>query len=166
MVGPPSFSYAAEMLAPNKFAAWTSTHVANDRKFGRKVFRYHPRSDTHSKMLCNLVFEDLLVACPTLASHISRGDVVGVINAAVKFPNGKTKTLDLAVGEPAESITSSNTRVAPTAHALSQLRISCEAKQCMTEHSKKLREIWESTLTAGKYLFSLMRVRFAPANPK
>lgn len=131
------------MLAPERFAAWMCTHVANDHKFGRKLFRYHPRSDTHSKTLCRFVFEDLLEACSTLAAQVHRGEVVGVINAEFTFPNGKTKTLDLAIGEPAELITPSSPGDDPTVRALLRLRLSCEAKQCMTEHSKTKPRIFD-----------------------
>ena len=89
---------ARNALAPELFALWTSGNIANDKKFGRRVFRYHPRSDEHSKMLCALVLRDLVNLCPLLAVHAKEGKVVAGINALYGFPNGKTKTLDLAIG--------------------------------------------------------------------
>ena len=57
------------MLAPTRFVEWMSNHTAKDKKHGRVVYRYHPRSDEHSKKLCSLVLEDLLAACATLRQH-------------------------------------------------------------------------------------------------
>lgn len=91
-------------LAPDRFVDWMSGHTANDKKHGRTVYRYHPRSDEHSKTLCRMVLEDLLEACPPLREHVETRVVVGKINAALTFPSGKAKNLDLAVGTPADPI--------------------------------------------------------------
>jgi hypothetical protein len=115
-------------LAPERFATWMSGHTANDKKHGRKVFRYQPRSDEHSKMLCRMVLDDLLLVCPPMAAHVRTGQVVGLVNARHTFANGKTKNLDLAIGTP-------NTQPGVN-NPINQLRVSIEAKQCMTEHSK------------------------------
>jgi hypothetical protein len=116
------------ILAPERFAAWMSGHTANDKKHGRRVYRYHPRSDEHSKVLCRMVLEDLLANCPLLAEQVSAGVVVGRVNAKHTFGNGKTKNLDLAIGTPGDQQILD--------HPISSLRVSIEAKQCMTEHSK------------------------------
>lgn len=124
------------MGAPENFAAWMSTHIANDRQHGRTVYRYHPRSDYHSRALCQLILADLLAACPVLAAHARMGSVVGGVNAKVTFSNGNSKTLDLAIGLP---VSPGRAPVAPLVIEMApigQLRISIEAKQCMTEHSK------------------------------
>src|SRR4051812_19907023 len=97
----------AGLLAPVAFAAWMSTRIANDKKHGRQVYRYHPRSDEHSKRLCALVLDDLQSVCPGLAKDLAAGKVVAGINALVEFANGKTKTLDLAIGEPASGLSDS-----------------------------------------------------------
>jgi len=122
-------------LAPEKFAEWMSTYVARDIKFGRAVFRYHPRSDEHSKVLCRMVLEDLTAACPLLAEHIRSGQVVCGINAKFQFPNGKRKTLDLAIGTPATPIAGVVEKPRSTI-PLATVRLACEAKQTMTEHIK------------------------------
>lgn len=131
------------MKAPNRFVEWMSEHTANDRKFGRTVFRYHPRSDEHSKMLCQFILDDLIAASPELAKQIDQGFVVGGVNLPFRFPNGKEKTLDLAVGRPKKH---SNGALFPARHGAQEIvdvRISCEAKQCMTEHSKTKPRIFD-----------------------
>ena len=134
----------AGLLAPSAFANWLSSKIANDKKHGRKVYRYHPRSDEHSKKLCALVLDDLKSVCPALAKDMETGAVVGGINSDVEFENGKTKALDLAIGQPAAAVsetmlltgTETNTKI-------KRVRISCEAKQCMTEHSKTKPRIFD-----------------------
>lgn len=122
--------------APIKFTEWMSSYVANDKKFGRKIFRYHPRSDQHSKLLCALIFNDLMEACPSLRKDITEGRVVCGINSACSFPNGKTKTLDLAIGEPLNPVLGLPPQVLMSDQPIKDVRISCEAKQAMTEHQK------------------------------
>lgn len=123
-----------------------SLHVANDKKHRRRIYRYHPRSDAHSKQLCELVLADLLVACPLLAEHARAGVVVGGTNILHTFANGKTKTLDLAIGTPATDVSPPVSSVGTptiTKATIKQLRISIEAKQCMTEHSKTKPRIFD-----------------------
>jgi hypothetical protein len=122
-----------------------SGHRANDKKFGRKVFRYHPRSDEHSKMICRLVLEDLFAACPLLAEHARTRQVVGGINAPCTFSSGKSKTLDLAIGLPGGECKPESAEEEPTllTGAIGRLRFSCEAKQCMTEHGKTQPRIFD-----------------------
>lgn len=133
----------ADRFAPELFATWMSNHVANDKKFGRKVFRYHPRSDEHSKSLCKMILNDFIRACPLLADHIRNGTVVCAINTEFDF-NGKTKTLDLAIGEPADPVMPT-TLDSPLSSKvrMSHIRFSCEAKQTMTEHSKSIPRLFD-----------------------
>jgi len=134
--------------APQIFAAWMSGNVAKDKKFGRKVFRYHPRSDEHSTMLCTLMLQDIVRACPLLTLHAREGKVVAGINAKYKFPNGKKKTLDLALGSPIGRV-SPQTSGSPIAFGeIGRLLIACEAKQCMTEHSKTQPRIFDELSSA------------------
>lgn len=122
--------------APERFCEWTSTYLANDKKFGRKIFRYHPRSDQHSKIICALIFQDLMEACPTLRRHIQEGVVVCGINSSCSFSNGKTKTLDLAIGVPLHPDLKMPQPALMSDQPIKDVRISCEAKQVMTEHQK------------------------------
>lgn len=111
-------------------------HRAKDHKFGRKVFRYHPRSDEHSKMLCRLILDDLLAACPALNRQALAREVVGGPNLKCRLANGKTKALDLALGEPVEGFATARDPAPMLIAPVARLRIACEAKQCMTEHGK------------------------------
>lgn len=129
--------------APERFVKWMSNHTANDKKHGRKVYRYHPRSDEHSKILCRMVLEDLLGACPLLAEHAKRRVVVGEINAEYTFSNGKTKNLDLAIGQPTDPVVEPVVPTQIVSGRIGHLRISMEAKQCMTEHSKTKPRIYD-----------------------
>ena len=132
------------MAAPERFVAWMSAHVANDKKFGRKVFRYHPRSDEHSKKICALVLEDLLVRCPPLAEHAKARVIVGGINTSCTFASGKCKTIDLAIGLPASGSARGLINNLPLwPGEVARLRLGCEAKQCMTEHSKTKPRIFD-----------------------
>lgn len=76
------------MDAPQRFAAWLNAHEHKDPVHGW-VYRYHSRSDAHSIALCNLILEDLLVACPSLRNDALADRVVYGINARHTFPNGK-----------------------------------------------------------------------------
>lgn len=117
-----------------------SGHQAADHKHGRKVYRYHPRSDLHSKVLCGFVLEDLIAASPRLAADARQGIVVGKVNARYTFSNQKVKSLDLAVGTPAHPVGADP--ISPAVDEVIRLaeigvlRLALEAKQCMTEHSK------------------------------
>jgi hypothetical protein len=140
---------AERACAPEKFAAWMSTHIAHDKKFGRKVFRYHPRSDEHSKMLCTLVLNDLLASCPPLARHAQQGKVVAGINMTYLFPNAKKKNLDLALGTPtgAEPLPAAGNLIV-IRDSIGRLLIACEAKQCMTEHKKTQPRLFDELSSA------------------
>lgn len=129
-------------LAPYRFAEWMCSHIANDKKSGRKIFHYHPRSDAHSKTLCQLVLQDIIATSPLIAQHAREGRLVAGINVPYRFPNGKEKTLDLAMGVPTE------TGEVPPSETIrmgeiGMLRIACEAKQCMTEHGKTKPRIFD-----------------------
>lgn len=116
-------------------------HRANDKKYGRKDFRYHPRSDEHSKTLCLFVLEDLIAASDALRSHAESCQVVGGTNEKFVFSNGKKKALDLAIGPPVDKPAVYMAPLSPG--PIASVRISCEAKQCMTEHGKTKPRIFD-----------------------
>ena len=89
------------MKAPERFAAWLTAHEHKDPVYGW-VYRYHSRSDAHSIALCKLILEDLIEACPALRELALADKIVYGINAKHTFPNGKRKTLDLAIGTVAQ----------------------------------------------------------------
>ena len=130
------------MSAPQEFAAWLTAHEHKDPKFGW-VYHYHPRSDAHSIALCTLVLEDLLTACEVLRKQALADAVVYGINAKHIFPNGKTKTLDLAIGTTRN--VKHATRFANTIYPgeIDRVLISCEAKTVMTEHNKSQPRVFD-----------------------
>jgi hypothetical protein len=130
------------VFAPEKYVAWMSAHTHRDRRFGY-VYRYHPRSDAHSVALCTFVWEDLLGTCPLLRAHAESGRVVCGINVPFTWPNtGKRKTLDLAIGPPAEEPVAG--RLTPILKvSLTQVSLACEAKSVMTEHGKSQPRVYD-----------------------
>jgi hypothetical protein len=130
------------MSAPESFASWLAAHEHKDRVHGW-VYRYHPRSDAQSIALCTLILEDLLRACPSLSDDALADKIVYGINAQHTFPNGKTKTLDLAIGTAKEidEPTRFGRTICPG--QISRVLISCEAKTVMTEHSKSQPRVFD-----------------------
>lgn len=130
------------MDAPKDFAAWLTSHEHRDPRFGW-IYRYHSRSDAHSVALCKLIVADLLEACDPLRHHALADKIVYKINAKHTFPNGKKKTLDLAIGTP--KTVDEGERLAGVIHvgAVDRVLIACEAKTCMTEHGKSQPRIFD-----------------------
>lgn len=126
------------MLAPEKFAVWMSANVHRDN-YGE--YRYHPRSDAHSKQLCLSVLEDLLDNCRLIREQAERGTIVFGINLVVQSPSGKRKALDLAIGTPVEAPEFGAEPIAMG--PIRDLLFSCEAKSCMTEHGKSKPRLYD-----------------------
>ena len=128
--------------APQQFAAWLTAHEHKDPKYGW-VYHYHSRSDAHSIALCTMILEDLLAACPILRNQALADQIVYGINARHTFPNGKKKTLDLAIGT-IKSV-KQPTRFADTIYPgeIDRVLISCEAKTVMTEHGKSQPRVFD-----------------------
>ncbi len=141
------------MSAPSDLAAWMASHEHQDKNFPH-VYRYHSRSDIHSVMLCEFVVRDVLKKCAVLRKQALRDEAAYGINVNHRWETtNKAKTLDLAVGPPAEDVVSvpsiavSKIRRVKNKknkggtgpkiqNALSRLLIACEAKAVMTEHGK------------------------------
>jgi len=130
------------MDAPKDFTAWLTSHEHPDPRYGW-IYRYHSRSDAHSIALCKLIVADLLKACDTLRNHALADRIIYRINAKHTFPNGKAKTLDLAIGTP-KSVDEGE-RFAGVIHVggIDRVLIACEAKTCMTEHGKSQPRIFD-----------------------
>lgn len=126
------------MLAPEKFALWMTSNKHVDA-YGE--YRYHPRSDAHSKQLCLYVLEDLLENCGLIRSQAERGMLVYGINKELTSISGKKKTLDLAIGVPPGEVVQGAEPI--TMGEISQLLFSCEAKSCMTEHGKSKPRLYD-----------------------
>jgi hypothetical protein len=130
------------MAAPEEFATWLTRHEHRDPKYGW-VYHYHSRSDAHSIALCTLVLEDVLRACARLRADALSDKVAYGINAKHKFPNGKAKTLDLAIGTL--RLIKSESRLADIIYPgeIDRVFISCEAKTVMTEHGKSQPRVFD-----------------------
>jgi hypothetical protein len=124
--------------APQRFADWMSRHRHYDPKLGI-TYLYHSRSDKHSIALCRFVIDDLVEASASLRKQASSGEIAYGINVPFRAPNGKTKNLDFAIGTPLRKVTSfdrpSDQQIA-FVKEIGALRVACEAKSAMTEHSK------------------------------
>jgi hypothetical protein len=70
-------------------------------------------------------------------------EIVYGINARHTFPNGKKKTLDLAIGTATEASDSSRFAGAIQAGRIDRVLISCEAKTVMTEHGKSQPRVFD-----------------------
>jgi hypothetical protein len=133
----------AAMNAPEKFVAWLAQHEHVDRKHGY-VYKYHPRSDAHSIALCTFIVEDVLDKSDILSAQAARGEVAYGINVEHTWPNGKKKTLDLAIGEPqnAELSLLGITGLMRT-NSFARVFVACEAKAVMTEHKKSQPRVFD-----------------------
>ena len=88
------------MDAPQDFCDWLSSHEHPDPVYGW-LYRYHPRERCASVGVCKLVLaRDLAEASDPFREHALADKIVYGINAKHIFPNGKKKTLDLAIGTP------------------------------------------------------------------
>jgi len=131
------------MRAPEKFVDWLSQHEHVDRKFGY-IYQYHPRSDAHSIALCTFLVEDLLEESELLRAQAKKGEIAYAINVEHRWPNGKKKTIDLAIGEPnGPSIQGIKMTGIGVTNSFKQVLISCEAKAVMTEHKKSQPRVFD-----------------------
>ena len=123
-------------LAPERFVEWLTNNQHFDKTLGH-VYRYHSRSDSHSKAISSFVLNDIFQICSTLRQQARDGKVVYKINFPYSWPNStKKKTIDLALGTKYDI--NSPTVVGETIQEglISRVLISMEAKSTMTEHKK------------------------------
>ena len=114
----------------------------------------HSHSDAHSVKLMELLLANLLAACDVMREQAIAGEIGYGINYAFQWPNGKLKTLDLAIGIPLVR------RDPPTGAPIHRLRsrarrgvlltppeerllVACEAKSVLTEHSKSQPRVFD-----------------------
>lgn len=159
------------MSALDRFVAWMVGYTFIDRHQrlppGLKL-QYHSRSDEHSKKLGELIVEDLLETCAILREHAARGDIAFGINHPFIWPNGKAKTLDLAIGipeVPGEPPGSGRINRLPRKQRLTRLLIACEEKALMTEHNKSLPAFTASSTTRTRLSIRVAATRSPPASP-
>lgn len=127
------------MLAPEKFVLWMSANLHKD-EFGE--YRYHPRSDAHSKALCLFVLEDLLDRSSVIREQAQNRSIVYGINTQFLWEAvDKKKTLDLAIGIP--DVDPGHGAEPIAMGRISDVLFSCEAKSCMTEHGKSKPRLYD-----------------------
>jgi len=118
--------------APRRLAEWWRTYRKSHSTFPFEV-SYHPRSDEHSRQLCQFLLEDLLASSDLIRRHSKSGEICYDVNHVVYRLDGTKKVLDLVVGQsvsrsPGPGI-QQGTVVTPG------IRIAIEAKACMTKHT-------------------------------
>lgn len=130
------------MDAPQLFVQWVSSHEHRDPHYGW-VYHYHSRSDAHSVAICKFILADLLDACEALRGQSLERKVVYGVNARHVFPNGKKKTLDLAIGTPLRIDQKEPLAGVLYSGEIKRVLFACEAKTCMTEHGKSQPRIFD-----------------------
>jgi hypothetical protein len=100
-------------------------------------------SDAHSIALCRFVLADLLAKSNELSRHALEDKIIYGINARHTFPNGKRKTLDLAIGTT--KVPGESPRFAEKIRTgeIERVLIACEAKTVMTEHGKSQPRVFD-----------------------
>lgn len=130
------------MLAPERFAIWLASNKHVDRRWGH-TYLYHSRSDAHSIALCQFIRDDLVNRSELLRLHAGNGVVGYGINRRMRFPNGKEKAIDLAIGVPEHPADPVAEGAIPLVARISRLLVACEAKAVMTEHSKAKPRVYD-----------------------
>lgn len=156
MYGPPMF--ATRILARALDCATIFDSHGN-------LWRYHSRSDRHSKIACWGILFDLLVASPILRQQALEGEVVFGINHEMRdFRMNRKKNLDLVVCTPGaperkgsfkglvkdyDLVLDDEEKSALAAvpdilmAPVGAVRIALEAKACMTAHQKALPRLYD-----------------------
>jgi hypothetical protein len=130
-------------LAPERFVEWMTNNKDVDRKLGQ-VYRYHSRSDSHSKAICLFILDDLIQVCTTLKEHAAVGKVVYKINLPYLWANSaKAKTIDLAIGLSIEGVASNPPGDPIVEGMIGRVLLSMEAKSVMTEHGKSQPRLYD-----------------------
>lgn len=128
-----------------QFVGWLASNQQLS-KTDERYYNYLPRSSSHSLALCRFIVRDLVQSCASIGQKATEGRIAFGLNVNHTWPNGKTKNLDLTIGIPAGSIGLPLTRAEygiAQVEAFKRVLISCEAKNCMTEHKKSQPRIFD-----------------------
>ena len=118
-----------------RFVEWLACNSQVSKTDGRR-YNYLPRSTSHSLSLCGFVVYDLVLRSELIREKAQQGRIAFGLNVYHTWPNGKTKNLDLAIGVPELLGLPLTPHGISQATGFSRVLISCEAKNCMTEHGK------------------------------
>lgn len=139
-----------------------------------RVWQYHSRSDSHSKVACWTVLFDLLRECDIFRRHVQEGKIGFAVNhvLAGKIPKaldlvicrvpstrgaGARRTFSQLVEPLGIQLTAESDAALSAlpileeerASDVSQVLLALEAKACMTEHSKSLPRLFAEILATG-----------------
>jgi hypothetical protein len=129
--------------APKRFAEWMTNNKHVSPRCGN-TYRYHSRSDSHSKAICSFVLIDILDACPLLLEHGKAGKIVYRVNLKHLWTkSNKEKSIDLAIGTPVGGAIKLLLEEPISEGIIDRVLLSMEAKTCMTEHSKSQPRIFD-----------------------
>lgn len=117
------------------FVNWLASNSQLSKTDGRR-YNYLPRSSSHSLALCGFVLQDLVLRSEVIHEKAKQGRIAFGLNVDHTWPNGKSKNLDLAIGIPEPVGLPLTPHGISQAEGFSRVLISCEAKNCMTEHGK------------------------------
>jgi hypothetical protein len=118
-----------------RFVDWLASNSQRSNTDGR-FYNYLPRSSSHSLALCGLIIQDLILRSAVIRDKAQEGRIAFGLNVYHTWPNGKTKNLDLAIGITEPLDLPLIPHGISQAEGFSRVLISCEAKNCMTEHGK------------------------------
>jgi hypothetical protein len=99
---------------------------------------YHPRSDKHSNALAEAIVEDLVAACPLIATRAAAGDVVYDLNFDLVYGTA-TWNIDAVLGPPPTGVQAPPAGQAILRSTPSTIQIGIEIKAVMTEHRKAVK---------------------------
>lgn len=136
---------------------------------------YHPRSDTHSNILCQGILVDLLETSPLLAERATHGTIVAKINHTVQVAFQRWNT-DLVLGPPAELVSDLEQGAMIHWQVPTVIQVGVEIKGVMTEHGKarrnRLRDLQafhdyahrynEHTIAAGLVVVNVSEIFWSP----
>jgi hypothetical protein len=129
--------------APRRFADWMTNNQHVSERCGN-TYRYHSRSDSHSKAISRFVLEDVLDASPLLLEHGKAGKLVYRVNLKYLWTkSNKEKTIDLAIGTPIGGQVELLLEEPISEGLIDRVLLSMEAKTCMTEHGKSQPRIYD-----------------------
>jgi len=118
-----------------RFVDWLATNSQRSKTDGR-LYNYLPRSSSHSLALCGFIVQDMVLRSELICDKAQQGRIAFGLNVYHTWPTGKTKNLSLAIGVPEPLGLPLTPHGISQAPAFSRVLISCEAKNCMTEHGK------------------------------
>jgi hypothetical protein len=133
---------AIQPSALARFVDWLASNSQRSNTDGR-YYNYLPRSSSHSLALCGFIVQDLVQRSEVIREKAQQGRIAFALNVYHTWPNGKTKNLDLAIGVPEPLGLPLTPHGISQAVAFSRVLISCEAKNCMTEHKKSQPRIFD-----------------------